>query len=100
MAAMRKPPNQYPTVDCANACTLEITPLRVMNVPKIESRNVETTSVTFHLRSIPRFSCTMIECRNAVPVSHGRNEAFSTGSQAQYPPQPSSEYDQRAPRRI
>ena len=27
---------------------------------------------------------------NAVPVSQGSSEAFSTGSQAQYPPQPSS----------
>jgi hypothetical protein len=26
--------------------------------------------------------------RNAVAVSHGMNEAFSTGSHAQYPPQP------------
>jgi hypothetical protein len=30
----------------------------------------------------------MTECRYAVPVSHGRNEAFSTGSHAQKPPQP------------
>ena len=58
-------------------------PLRVMKVPRMESRNVTTTSVTFHLRSMPRFSWTMIECRNAVPVSHGRSEAFSTGSHAQ-----------------
>ena len=58
-------------------------PLRVRNVPKIESKNVTTTSTTFHLRNIPRFSWTMIECRNAVPVSHGKKDAFSTGSHAQ-----------------
>ena len=32
--------------------------------------------------------------------SHGIKEAFSTASQPQYPPQPSSEYDQRAPSRM
>jgi len=75
--------NQEPTGDCANECTLSMMPLRVMNVPKIDSRKVTTTSTTFHFRSIPRFSWIMIECRNAVPVSQGRNEAFSTGSQDQ-----------------
>ena len=58
-------------------------PLRVMNVPKIESKNVTITRETFHFRSMPRFSWIMIEWRNAVPVNHGRNDAFSTGSQAQ-----------------
>src|SRR4030081_1699870 len=83
IAAARNAANHIPTGDCAKEWTLEITPLRVMNVPKIESRNADTTSVTFHLRSIPRFSCTMIECRNAVLTSHGRSDAFSTGSHAQ-----------------
>ena len=32
--------NHGPTGDCANECTLSITPLRVMNVPKIESRKL------------------------------------------------------------
>src|SRR5712664_1259224 len=68
-----------------------------MNVPNIESRNADTTSVTFHLRSMPRFSCTMIECRNAVFTSHGNNDAFSTGSHAQYPPHPSSTYAHHMP---
>jgi len=72
-----------PTGDCANECTLSITPLRVMNVPRMARRNVATTSTTFHFRSIPRFSWIMIECRNAVPVSQGRKLAFSTGSHAQ-----------------
>src|SRR3954465_5162616 len=83
IAAIRNAANHFPTGDCANECTLEITPLRVMNVPKIDSKNAETTRGTFHLRSIPRFSCTMIECRNAVFTSHGKSEAFSTGSHAQ-----------------
>ena len=45
-----------PTGDCANECTLSITPLRVMNVPKIASKKLITTSTTFHFRSMPRFS--------------------------------------------
>src|ERR1700704_3100010 len=97
IARTRNAANHFPTGDCAKERTLEITPLRVMNVPNIESRNAETTRVTFHLRSIPRFSCTMIECRNAVFTSHGSSEAFSTGSHAQYPPQPSSTYAHHIP---
>ena len=54
-------------------------------------------SVMVHVFSIPRRSCTMTECRNAVAVSHGMNDAFSTGSQAQYPPQPSTSYDHHMP---
>ena len=54
-----------------------------MNVPRIVSANVEMTSDRFQTRSIPRRSWTITEWMNAVPVSHGRNEAFSTGSHAQ-----------------
>ena len=44
---------------------------------------VARTSDTFQTFSIPRFSWTIAECRNAVPVSHGISEAFSTASQPQ-----------------
>jgi hypothetical protein len=81
--ATRKPANHVPTGDWANEWTLWMMPERVMKVPRMARRNVETTSVTFHLRSMPRFSWIMIEWRNAVPVSHGSSDAFSTGSQAQ-----------------
>ena len=37
-----------------------------MNVAKIVRKNVVITSVTFQTRSIPRRSCTITECRNAV----------------------------------
>src|ERR1700682_1982105 len=100
IARTRKPANHIPTGDCAKEWTLEMTPVRVMNVPKIASRKADTTSVTFHLRSIPRFSCTMIEWRNAVFTSHGSSDAFSTGSHAQYPPQPSSTYAHHMPSTI
>ena len=79
------------------ACTDCTMPERVMKVPKIVSRNVTMTSVTFHTRSMLRRSCTMTECRKAVAVNHGNRPAFSTGSQPQYPPQPSSSYAQIIP---
>ena len=60
-----------------------MTPLRVMNVPKIDSRNEAMISPRFHFFSIPRFSWIITEWRNAVIVSHGISEAFSTGSHAQ-----------------
>ena len=37
-----------------------------------------------------RFSTTMAECSNAVAISQGMKDAFSTGSQNHQPPQPSS----------
>ena len=52
-------------------------------MPRIASTPVASTSETFHTFSIPRFSWIITECRNAVPISHGISEAFSTGSQAQ-----------------
>jgi len=63
-------------------------PERVSSVPKMQSRKVEKRSQIFHVFIIPRFSCIMVECRKAVPVSHGISDAFSTGSQPQYPPIP------------
>ena len=45
---------------------------------------------TVHTFSAPRFSITTAEWSSAVPESHGMNDAFSTGSQNQKPPQPSS----------
>src|SRR5580700_2008774 len=84
-------------LDCANACTELTIPLRVKNVPVMHNRNVMNTSHTFHTFIIPRFSCIMTECKNAVPVSHGSSDAFSTGSHAQYPPHPSSTYAHHIP---
>ncbi len=43
-----------------------------------------------HTLSASRFSMTSAEWSSAVPASHGMKEAFSTGSQNQKPPQPSS----------
>src|SRR6266498_1730447 len=68
-----KAKNAGPSAVFENACTELITPVRVMKVPKSE-------------------------CKKAVPVSQGINIAFSTGSQPQKPPQPSTSYAQRPPR--
>ncbi len=59
------------------------TPLRTRNVPMIASVPVARASETFQTFSIPRRSWIISECRNAVPVSHGISEAFSTASQPQ-----------------
>src|ERR1035438_2965570 len=94
------PTNQLPMFELAKACTELTTPLRVKNVPRMHNRKVEKTSHTFQTFIMPRFSCIITECRNAVPVNHGNNEAFSTGSQAQYPPQPKTAYAQPCPSRM
>jgi hypothetical protein len=47
---------KYPTLDWVKLCTLAITPERVMNVPKMLSRNVPMMSPRFQRLSIPRFS--------------------------------------------
>src|SRR5208282_1325660 len=93
----RNPTNHPPIDDSANACTELTIPARVRNVPRMHSMKVVNTSQTFHTLIIPRFSCIITECRNAVPVIHGSSDAFSTGSHSQYPPQPSTEYAQCAP---
>ena len=89
-AIRRKARKKYPTLDWVKLCTLAITPERVMKVPKMLSRNEAMMRPTFQRLSIPRFSWIITEWRNALMVSHGSRLAFSTGSQAQYPPQPSS----------
>ena len=72
-----------PTLDSPKAWIDCSTPERTRKVPSSESANVAQISETFQTRNMPRRSWTMIECRNAVPVSHGIRAAFSTGSQAQ-----------------
>ena len=69
--------------DCAKAWTELTMPLRVIIVPKMHSRKVAATSTMFHTFIMPFFSCIITECRKAVPVIHGRRDAFSTGSQPQ-----------------
>ena len=75
--------NGTPSVEAPKAWIESRIPERTRNVPRIASVPVASTSDTFQIFSIPRFSWIMIEWMNAVPVSHGSSDAFSTGSQAQ-----------------
>src|SRR5664279_4979850 len=73
----------------AKVCTEVSTPERTKNVPINDSEKVRIASRMVQIFSALRFSITTAECNSAVPASHGMNEAFSTGSQNQKPPQPS-----------
>src|ERR1700691_1500375 len=86
---IKNQPNHSPIVDCAKACTELMIPLRVRNVPRIESQKVAKISHMFQTFSMPRFSCIMTECKKAVPVSQGISDAFSTGTHPKDPPHPS-----------
>ena len=59
-------------------------------MPISDSEKVMMASSMVHTFSASRFSMTSAEWSSAVPASHGMKEAFSTGSQNQNPPQPSS----------
>ena len=65
-------------------------PERTRKSPTIAITPASSTSETFHVFSRPRFSWIMIEWMYAVATSHGMSAAFSTGSQPQKPPHPSS----------
>ena len=53
---IRNARKKYPTLDWVNECTLEITPERVMNVPKIDNSHDPMIRARFHFFNIPRFS--------------------------------------------
>src|SRR5881275_1152473 len=74
----------------ANECTDTSTPERTRKVPSMLMEKARIASSSVQLLNSPRLSVTASECTSAVPTSHGMNEAFSTGSQNQKPPQPSS----------
>src|SRR5690554_4394215 len=87
----KKPRINIPRVgSTANACTEVNTPERTINVPNKLKEKANIASRMVQLLNTPRFSDTAKEWINAVPTSHGKNEAFSTGSQNHQPPQPNS----------
>ncbi len=61
------------------------------------NEKAEITNTKFHACSMPRRCWTRPEWRKAVAISHGIKEAFSTGSQAQYPPQERTSYAHQPP---
>ena len=81
--------NSQPIDDCANEWTDGTGPPRLMNMPSWAMVKATMIIIMFHILNMPRRFWTMIECTNAVIASQGMRAEFSTGSQAQYPPQPS-----------
>ena len=65
-------------------------PERTRKVPRSDSEKVRIASRIVHTLRASRFSITTVEWTSAVPASQGMKDAFSTGSQNQKPPQPSS----------
>src|SRR5436189_35024 len=49
---IRNARKKYPTLDWVNECTLEITPERVMNVPKIDKSHDPMIRARFHFFNI------------------------------------------------
>ena len=80
--------NIHPIADWAKEWTDGTGPPRLMNIPICARVKATTMSTMFHMRNMPRRFWTMIEWTKAVIASHGISAEFSTGSQAQYPPQP------------
>ncbi len=72
----------------AKACTEVIRPERTKSVPSSDMEKAAMASSRLQVRKAPLFSVARAECSSAVAISQGINEAFSTGSQAQKPPQP------------
>src|SRR3546814_17892405 len=71
--------SQIPMSPSLKAWTDSITPERVRNVPRMVRLKVAQSRERFQTRSIPRRSCTITECRYAVPVSHGSREDRKSG---------------------
>src|SRR5215471_2028747 len=91
ITTVRNPRIKVPRLgSLAKACTEVHTPERTRKVPSRLSEKAAMAMSTVQLLKPPRFSVTASEWINAVPTSHGMNEAFSTGSQNHQPPQPSS----------
>jgi hypothetical protein len=74
----------------AKAWTEVSRPERTMKVPMRLKEKVRIAKRIVQTFRASRFSTTMAECSNAVPISQGMKETFSTGSQNHQPPQPSS----------
>ena len=74
----------------ANVCTEFKMPDLTKNVPDMLKLNVVMDNIIIQELSIDLFSKTKIQCNKADKHNQGIRETFSTGSQNQKPPQPSS----------
>lgn len=96
----RNPSRTGPIADWVNEWTDATVPDRVRKVPRIVKANAVITNTKFQAWRAPRLIWTRAECRKAVATSQGMSEAFSTGSQAQYPPHERTSYAHQAPSTI
>src|ERR1700694_5090543 len=88
---MRKARMKMPRLgSAANECTDTSTPERTRKVPSMLSEQARIASSTDQPLNRSPLTVSATKSPSAVPSSHGMNEAFSTGSQNQKPPQPSS----------
>ena len=74
----------------ANECTEIRIPDLTKNVPNKLNENAIIESSIVQFLNIDFCSHVINEWINAVVISHGINDAFSTGSQNHQPPQPNS----------
>ncbi len=74
----------------AKVCTERRTPERTRKAPSIEKVKASKARNTVQAAMALRFSVTTAECSKAVAASQGMKLAFSTGSHAHQPPQPST----------
>ena len=74
----------------ANVCTEFNIPDLTKKVPHILKVKVVIDSMTTQEVKTNLFSKTKIQCKSVVNANQGIRETFSTGSQNQNPPQPSS----------
>ena len=74
----------------ANVCIEFKIPDLTKKVPDMLNEKVAIDKIIDHDFNDSLFSKTIIECSKAVKQNHGIKETFSTGSQNQNPPQPSS----------
>ena len=74
----------------ANVCTEFNMPDLTKNVPHMLKVKVAIDKTTTHEVKINLLSNTKMQCKRVVNANHGIKETFSTGSQNQKPPQPSS----------
>src|SRR5207244_9708634 len=75
---IRNARKKYPTLDWVNECTLEITPERVMNVPKNDKSHDPMIRARFHFFNIPRFSWIITDGRHAASLRTGRSEEITS----------------------
>ena len=90
--ASRKPSSGGPMPELGNEWTENFSsaPLRVSQVPASTASQASIASIRLVRTSARRVRWMSRPWSSATATSHGTSEAFSTGSQPQYPPQPST----------